>query len=83
MLELARRARVDPEALAKRIPEDTLRRLKYPFFTTVNEDGTRTYQHDIGIITDGRRGLMATDRGTDGATAAPTPRDETGRFTKQ
>lgn len=83
ILDLARRAKVDPGELADSIPEDTLRRLKYPYITTEQEDGTRTYKHDLGIIRDGRKGLLATDRGTDGATEAPTPRDESGRFIRQ
>lgn len=83
VMDLARRAGVDPEALAKRIPEDTLRRLKYQYFTTENEDGTRSYEHDIGIIRDGRRSLLHTDHGTEGATPAPNSRDEKGRFVRK
>jgi len=83
VLDLASRANVDPAELADRIPEDTLRRLKYPYITTEQEDGTRTFKHDIGIITDGRRDLRSTDRGTDGAEPAPTLRDESGRFIRQ
>lgn len=77
--DLARRSGSDPEALAATVPEDTLRRLKYPMHVTVNEDGTRKFEHDLGIV-EGVKSLLATDRGTDGATPAPRPRDESGRF---
>jgi hypothetical protein len=80
--ELARRSGLDPEALAARIPADTLRRLKYPMIQQVNEDGTRSFEHDLGIQ-EGRKSLLATDRGTDGAYDAPAPRDESGRFIKK
>jgi hypothetical protein len=79
---LARRAGLDPEALARRIPSDTLRRLKYRMHITVHEDGTRSYEHDLGIV-EGVKSLMATDRGTDGAYEAPRARDESGRFIGQ
>lgn len=82
VLDLARRAGVDAEALASRIPADTLRRLKFPYLTQVQDDGTRKYEHDIGIV-EGVKSLMATDRGTGGTYDAPTPRDETGKFVKQ
>lgn len=82
VLDLARRAGVDAEELASRIPADTLRRLKFPFLTQVEEDGTRTYKHDIGIV-EGVKSLLATDRGTDGAYEAPPPRDESGKFIRQ
>lgn len=77
--DLARRSGLDPEALASRVPEDTLRRLKNPMLTRVNEDGTRSYEHDLGIV-EGARSLLATDRGTDGEYAAPRERDSAGRF---
>jgi hypothetical protein len=80
--DLARRSGLDAQALAERIPSDTLRRLKYPMIQRVNEDGTRCFEHDLGI-TDGRRSLLATDRGTDGVTNAPTERDDKGRFVKK
>lgn len=79
--DLARRSGRDPEELAQRIPADTLRRLKYPMIQHINEDGTRRFEHDLGI-TEGVRSLLATDRGTDGEYAAPRERDEQGRFTK-
>ena len=46
---LARRLGVDPDDLARKIPPDTLRRTKYPVLEIVNEDGTRTFKHDLGI----------------------------------
>lgn len=79
--DLARRAKVDAEALAARIPQDTLRRLKYPMLQHVDEDGLRHFTHDLGIE-EGRRSLLATDRGTDGVYDAPRERDENGRFIK-
>ena len=82
VLELARRACIDAEALAARIPADTLRRLKFPYLTQVQDDGTRKYEHDLGIV-EGSKSLLATDRGTDGAYDAPRPRDESGRFVSQ
>jgi hypothetical protein len=80
--ELARRSGLDPEALAERIPADTLRRLKFPMLVTVNDDGTRRFEHDLGIV-QGVKSLLATDRGTDGAKAAPRLRDESGKFIRQ
>jgi hypothetical protein len=80
--DLARRSGLDAEALASRIPSDTLRRLKYPMIQHVHEDGTRSFEHDLGI-TEGVKSLLATDRGTDGAYDAPPARDESGRFTKK
>jgi len=49
LLRLAKRLGEDPDELAKRIPADTLRRLKYPVIESVNDDGTRSFKHDIGI----------------------------------
>lgn len=49
VLRLADRLGVDADELAKRIPEDTLRRTKYPVIEHVNEDGTRSFDHDAGI----------------------------------
>lgn len=46
---LALRMRVDPDELAKRINSDTLRRTKYPVIETVDEDGFRHFQCDLGI----------------------------------
>lgn len=77
--ELARRSGLDPEALAERIPTDTLRRLKFPMHVHVNEDGTRRFEHDLGIV-EGVKSLMATDRGTGGEYTPLPERDESGRF---
>jgi hypothetical protein len=43
---LARRLDCDPDELSERIPDDTLRRTKYPVTETVNEDGTRCFKHN-------------------------------------
>lgn len=80
---LAARLGVDPEKLAERIPADTLRRLKYSMLEQVQPDGTRQYQHDVGVIRDGVRALLATDRSADPIVRnAPKARDEHGKFTK-
>ena len=49
VMRLARRLRSDPDELASKIPPDTLRRTKFPVIETVNEDGTRSFKHDLGI----------------------------------
>lgn len=49
ILRLANRMGIDAEALAARIPPDTLRRSKYPVIEIQNEDGTVTFKHDLGI----------------------------------
>ena len=77
--DLARRSGSNPEVLAQRIPEDTLRRLKYPMHVRVNEDGTRNFEHDLGIV-EGAKSLLATDRGTGGEYSPLPERDESGRF---
>lgn len=46
---LARRLKTSPEALARGIPIDTLRRLKYPVVEVPQPDGTTLYRHDLGI----------------------------------
>lgn len=54
---------VDAEELAKRIPEDTLRRLKYPALEQADpETGLSRFEHDRGVIRDGRRATLAPDR---------------------
>lgn len=55
---LAKRLGTDPDELAKKLPADTLRRSKYPVIEIINEDGTRTYKHDLGIF-DGPRSIGA------------------------
>jgi hypothetical protein len=54
---LARRLGKDPDELAANIPADTLRRTKYPVLESVNPDGTRTFEHDVGV-SDGPRSLI-------------------------
>lgn len=54
ILRLASRLRVDPDELAARLPDDTVRRLKYPVLEVENEDGSRSFKHDHGIV-EGRR----------------------------
>lgn len=54
LLRLARRLGVDPDSLATKIPADTIRRLKYPVIEQREKDGTRTFEHDLGIKIDGR-----------------------------
>lgn len=49
LMRLAQRLGVDPDELAKKIPADTVRRTKYPVIEVVNEDGTRSFKHDIGV----------------------------------
>lgn len=49
VMRLARRLGRDPDELASRMPPDTLRRTKYPVIERVNDDGSRTFEHDAGI----------------------------------
>ena len=49
LLRLAKRLGKAPEELAETIPEDTLRRLKYPVIETVEPDGTHRYTHDVQV----------------------------------
>ena len=80
---LAARLGIAPEKFAERIPADTLRRLKYSMLEQVQPDGTRKYEHDVGIIRDGVRPLLATDRSYDPIVRNALPgRDEHGKFTK-
>lgn len=81
---------MDAEQLAARIPEDTLRRLKYPVLEHIDpETGFPQFEHDRGIMRD-RQPLLAADRAHDaipkgdrgrGAGVAQ-PRDLGGKFTK-
>lgn len=57
LVRLARRLGRPAEELAAQIPEDTLRRLKYPLLESMNEDGTRSYAHDPGIV-EARKSLL-------------------------
>lgn len=46
---LAKRLREDPYELAKRFPADTLRRLKYPFASEKQADGSTRFR-SIGVV---------------------------------
>lgn len=46
ILRLADRLGVDPDELAGEIPEDTLRRTKYPAVEEEQEDGSILYKHN-------------------------------------
>ncbi len=73
----------DSEQMAKRIPEDTLRRLKFPLVEQRQPDGTVAFQHDKGI-TNEVQPLIATDRAHEPIPPGsnPQPRDASGKFTK-
>lgn len=74
---------LDPEVMSEKIPDDTLRRLKYPMFSHQNPDGTWVFTHDPGIIRDGVRALTATDHANgDIEQNAPRQRDASGKFIK-
>lgn len=87
---LAAKLGLDAEELAKKIPEDTLRRLKYPVILEEDpETGITKFKHDIGIV-EARTPLLKIDRahesiekgkGGKGA-GVPQPRTEGGRFSK-
>lgn len=47
---LARSLDIPSEDLAERIPEDTIRRTKYPVTQRVLPDGTTLFEQDPGII---------------------------------
>lgn len=73
----------DPNELAERIPEDTLRRLKFPVTTQVAADGSLTFKEPVVVIEGGKKSLLAVDRGEKGVVKPGQIRDlETGRFTK-
>lgn len=55
---LAGRLGIDSDELVKKIPPDTLRRTKYPVIETVDENGFRHFDHDLGIQDDGRQALV-------------------------
>jgi hypothetical protein len=46
---LARRLDVEPQQLAARISDDTIRRTKYPYAVTVSDDGTALFTQ-VGVI---------------------------------
>jgi hypothetical protein len=52
---LALRLGKDPDEIAAKIPEDTIRRLRYPVIERELEDGTREFEHDLGIEHDRAR----------------------------
>jgi hypothetical protein len=54
---LAKRLQRDPDELAKKISDDTLRRTKFPVIEEVQEDGTRKFRNDPQII-EGPRSLI-------------------------
>lgn len=88
--KLAATLGVDAEELAKRVPEDTLRRLKYPMLEQVDpETGLSQFKHDRGIMRDRPQPLVATDRahteipkGSKGYGAGMSPRGADGRYSK-
>lgn len=90
--QLAATLGLDAEELAKRIPEDTLRRLKFPAMEQTDpETGLSTFKHDVGIVRDYRTPLVAPDRAHEaipkgsngrGAGTGTGRSDITGRFTK-
>jgi len=50
LLRLAHRLGRSPEELARRIPPDTIRRLKYPVKESPGEvPGSVRFEHDLGI----------------------------------
>lgn len=87
---LAARLGIPAEKLAETIPEETLRRLKFPVIETAEPDGTSSFRHDVGVIRDGITPLLRADKaheaiekGADGRGAgAPQPRTDSGRFSK-
>lgn len=46
---LAKRLKMDAYELARRIPDDTLRRLKYPYMAQAHADGSTTFR-SVGIV---------------------------------
>lgn len=46
---LARRLGKDPESLAKKLPQDTVRRTKYPSLISRDADGRLIFKHDPGV----------------------------------
>src|SRR5690348_15976382 len=54
---VSRRLGKDPDELARAIPPDTLRRTRYPLIEREEEEGGRTFRHDLGIV-EGAKGLI-------------------------
>lgn len=46
---IARRLGRRPDDLAKELPTDTVRRMKYPVLESRTPDGKREFRHDLGI----------------------------------
>lgn len=49
VLRLAMRLGQDPDTIAEKIPDDTMRRLQFPVKESVTPDGKRVFEHDLGI----------------------------------
>jgi hypothetical protein len=49
ILWLAKRLQTRPELLAARIPDDTIRRTKYPYIAVENDDGTTSFKQ-VGVV---------------------------------
>lgn len=87
---LAARLGLDAEELAKKIPEDTIRRLKYPMIEQTDDEGRSVFKHDIGIVTDVRTPLLAVDRAHEAiekgtahrGAGTSQPRTSGGKFSK-
>jgi hypothetical protein len=77
----ARLGRSEADLVAK-IPEDTLRRLKYPVQSHTNPDGSVTYERDRGIV-EGAISSVGKDLSPAGEKRYDAPtRDARGRFVK-
>lgn len=77
----ARLGRSESDLVAK-IPEDTLRRLKYPVQSHTNPDGSVEYRRDPGIV-EGVLSSHAKDFSPEGDKRYDKPqRDARGRFVK-
>ena len=81
---LAQRLGRSEAEVASKIPEDTLRRLKYPVLAHTNPDGSVTYTHDVID----RKAGMQTPLGGKDLSPAHEPRydapkrDGSGKFSK-
>lgn len=83
---------ISEDDLQKRVPADTIRRLKFPVLEQTDpETGLSRFEHDRGVVRDHRTPLLAPDRaheaipkGTNGRGAGTSQgrSDVTGRFTK-
>ena len=80
---LAARLGRSAEDVASSIPEDTLRRCKYPVIRIPHADGSVSYERDVAA----RPGLISSystdfSHGKIDPASAPKVRDEQGRFSK-